>query len=160
VALVSEERAGGCRPRRAGRRDLAVGCQLHPVPPLTHRPGRLAGLVDRSILIRDVSGRPELADCLRVTIAPRPRTTGSCARSRSVCDDDPRQATVTRSTKETTVTVTLVVDGTGQVAVSTGLPFFNHMLEQLGRHGGFDLAVDARGDLEVDAHHSVEDVGL
>jgi imidazoleglycerol-phosphate dehydratase len=73
---------------------------------------------------------------------------------------DPRQATVARSTKETTVTVTLVVDGTGQVAVSTGLPFFNHMLEQLGRHGGFDLAVDARGDLEVDAHHSVEDVGI
>jgi imidazoleglycerol-phosphate dehydratase len=73
---------------------------------------------------------------------------------------DPRQATVTRSTKETTVTVTLVVDGTGQVAVATGLPFFNHMLEQLGRHGGFDLAVDAKGDLEVDAHHSVEDVGI
>jgi imidazoleglycerol-phosphate dehydratase len=73
---------------------------------------------------------------------------------------DPRQATVTRSTKETKVTVTLVVDGTGQVAVSTGLPFFNHMLEQLGRHGGFDLAVEAKGDLEVDAHHSVEDVGI
>jgi imidazoleglycerol-phosphate dehydratase len=73
---------------------------------------------------------------------------------------DPRQATVTRSTKETEVTVTLVVDGTGQVAVSTGLPFFNHMLEQLGRHGGFDLAVEAKGDLEVDAHHSVEDVGI
>jgi imidazoleglycerol-phosphate dehydratase len=73
---------------------------------------------------------------------------------------DPRQATVIRSTKETKVTVTLVVDGTGQVAVSTGLPFFNHMLEQLGRHGGFDLAVEAKGDLEVDAHHSVEDVGI
>ena len=73
---------------------------------------------------------------------------------------DPRQATVTRSTKETEVTVTLVVDGTGQVAVSTGLPFFNHMLEQLGRHGGFDLAVEAKGALEVDAHHSVEDVGI
>jgi imidazoleglycerol-phosphate dehydratase len=73
---------------------------------------------------------------------------------------DPRQATATRSTKETQVTVTLVVDGTGQVAVSTGLPFFDHMLEQLGRHGGFDLAVDAKGDLEVDAHHTVEDVGI
>ena len=73
---------------------------------------------------------------------------------------DPRQATVTRSTKETEVTVTLVVDGTGQVAVSTGLPFFDHMLEQLGRHGGFDLAVDAKGDLDVDAHHTVEDVGI
>src|ERR1700728_1636787 len=73
---------------------------------------------------------------------------------------DPRQATATRSTKETRVTVTLVIDGTGQVAVSTGLPFFDHMLEQLGRHGGFDLAVDAKGDLAVDAHHTVEDVGI
>jgi imidazoleglycerol-phosphate dehydratase len=73
---------------------------------------------------------------------------------------DLRQATETRSTKETEITVTLVVDGSGQVAVSTGLPFFDHMLEQLGRHGGFDLAIDARGDLEVDAHHTVEDVGI
>jgi imidazoleglycerol-phosphate dehydratase len=73
---------------------------------------------------------------------------------------DLRQATTTRSTKETEITVTLCVDGTGQVAVSTGLPFFDHMLEQLGRHGGFDLAVDAKGDLAVDAHHTVEDVGI
>ncbi len=73
---------------------------------------------------------------------------------------DLRQATTTRSTKETQVTVTLCVDGTGQVAVSTGLPFFDHMLEQLGRHGGFDLSVDAQGDLSVDAHHTVEDVGI
>jgi len=73
---------------------------------------------------------------------------------------DLRQANNTRSTKETQVTVTLCVDGTGQVAVSTGLPFFDHMLEQLGRHGGFDLSVDAKGDLAVDAHHTVEDVGI
>src|SRR6202167_4272608 len=73
---------------------------------------------------------------------------------------DPRHATATRSTKETRITVNLVVDGSGQVAVSTALPFFNHMLEQLGRHGGFDLAVDATGELEVDAHPSVEDVGI
>jgi imidazoleglycerol-phosphate dehydratase len=73
---------------------------------------------------------------------------------------EPRQATATRSTKETQITVTLVLDGTAQVAVSTGLPFFDHMLEQLGRHGGFDLAVDAKGDLSVDAHHTVEDVGI
>jgi imidazoleglycerol-phosphate dehydratase len=73
---------------------------------------------------------------------------------------DLRQATITRSTKETSVTITVCVDGTGQVAVSTGLPFFDHMLEQLGRHGGFDLAVDAKGDLAVDAHHTVEDVGI
>ena len=73
---------------------------------------------------------------------------------------DLRQATTTRSTRETEISVTLCVDGTGQVAVSTGLPFFDHMLEQLGRHGGFDLAVDAKGDLAVDAHHTVEDVGI
>ena len=73
---------------------------------------------------------------------------------------DLRQATTTRSTKETSVTVTVCVDGTGQVAVSTGLPFFDHMLSQLGRHGGLDLRVKATGDLHVDAHHTVEDVGI
>jgi imidazoleglycerol-phosphate dehydratase len=65
-----------------------------------------------------------------------------------------------RATKETTVSVVLDVDGSGRVDVATGLPFFDHMLEQLGRHGGFDLAVHAEGDLEVDAHHTVEDVGI
>jgi imidazoleglycerol-phosphate dehydratase len=71
-----------------------------------------------------------------------------------------RRATVERGTKETRVAVTLDVDGSGQVAVTTGLPFFNHMLEQLGRHAGFDLTVEAAGDLAVDAHHTVEDVGI
>jgi len=72
----------------------------------------------------------------------------------------PRQATGTRSTKETQVAVGLVVDGSGTVSVTTGLPFFDHMLEQLGRHGGFDLTVEATGDLSVDAHHTVEDTGI
>jgi len=71
-----------------------------------------------------------------------------------------RQAERRRSTKETTVEVGVDVDGLGRVDVSTGLPFFDHMLEQLGRHGGFDLTVRAEGDLEVDAHHTVEDVGI
>jgi imidazoleglycerol-phosphate dehydratase len=71
-----------------------------------------------------------------------------------------RRATVRRSTKETTVEVELAIDGTGAVQVTTGLPFFDHMLEQLGRHGGLDLSVNATGDLSVDAHHTVEDVGL
>jgi imidazoleglycerol-phosphate dehydratase len=71
-----------------------------------------------------------------------------------------RQASATRATKETTIEASLVVDGTGQVTVSTGLPFFDHMLEQLGRHGSFDLSVKAEGDLQVDAHHTVEDVGI
>ena len=71
-----------------------------------------------------------------------------------------RRANVRRATKETTVDVDLVVDGKGLAQVTTGLPFFDHMLEQLGRHGGLDLSVTAVGDLSVDAHHTVEDVGL
>ncbi len=65
-----------------------------------------------------------------------------------------------RVTKETDVEVDLVLDGVGKVSASTGIPFFDHMLEQLGKHGGFDLSVAATGDLEVDTHHTVEDVGI
>ena len=71
-----------------------------------------------------------------------------------------RSSQQNRETKETSVAVTLNLDGAGNVKVSTGLPFFDHMLEQLGKHGGFDLGVAATGDLEVDAHHTVEDVGI
>ncbi len=71
-----------------------------------------------------------------------------------------RRAERERTTKETKVAVTLVVDGSGRTEVTTGLPFFDHMVEQLGRHAGFDLKVHAKGDLRVDAHHTVEDVGI
>ena len=71
-----------------------------------------------------------------------------------------RTATRQRATKETDIDVRLDLDGSGKAEVSTGLPFFDHMLEQLGRHGGFDLTLSARGDLEVDAHHTVEDTGI
>jgi imidazoleglycerol-phosphate dehydratase len=71
-----------------------------------------------------------------------------------------RRAERQRRTKETTIEVAITIDGTGSVAVSTGLPFFDHMLSQLGRHGGFDLSITAEGDLAVDAHHTVEDVGI
>jgi imidazoleglycerol-phosphate dehydratase len=71
-----------------------------------------------------------------------------------------RVAEKTRSTKETDISVRLDLDGSGKVDVSTGLPFFDHMITQLGRHGGFDLALTAKGDLEVDAHHTVEDTGI
>ena len=71
-----------------------------------------------------------------------------------------RAARVSRATKETSIEVSVDVDGTGTTDISTGLPFFDHMLRQLGRHGGFDLTVAARGDLDVDAHHTVEDVGI
>lgn len=71
-----------------------------------------------------------------------------------------RTATVERATKESEVFVALDVDGTGEVEVTTGVPFFDHMMSQLGRHGGFDLKVRTVGDLEVDAHHTVEDTSL
>jgi imidazoleglycerol-phosphate dehydratase len=72
-----------------------------------------------------------------------------------------RAAAKERTTKETSISVRLDLDGpTGTVAASTGLPFFDHMLDQLGRHGGFDLEVQAIGDLHVDGHHTVEDVGI
>ncbi len=71
-----------------------------------------------------------------------------------------RAGNAERRTRETSVAVSLVVDGSGSVSVDTGLPFFDHMLAQLGKHGGFDLEVRASGDLEVDAHHTVEDVGI
>jgi imidazoleglycerol-phosphate dehydratase len=73
---------------------------------------------------------------------------------------NPRVASRSRTTKETTIDISLDLDGTGQAVVDTGLPFFDHMLSQLGRHGGFDLTVMAKGDLEVDQHHTVEDVAI
>jgi len=72
----------------------------------------------------------------------------------------PRVATRSRITKETSIEIRLDLDGTGQTKVTTGLPFFDHMVDQLGRHGGFDLELTAAGDLQVDAHHTVEDVGI
>ena len=71
-----------------------------------------------------------------------------------------RTARRIRTTGETDVTVEVDLDGDGTVDVETGLPFFDHMLTQLGRHGGLDLSVHAEGDIEIDAHHTVEDVGL
>ena len=73
---------------------------------------------------------------------------------------DRRAADVARTTSETTIAIELDLDGSGRNEVTTGLPFFDHMLSQLGRHGGFDLIVRAEGDLHIDAHHTVEDVGI
>jgi imidazoleglycerol-phosphate dehydratase len=75
-------------------------------------------------------------------------------------DDGRRAATVARTTSETDILIELDLDGTGRNEATTGLPFFDHMLSQLGRHGGFDLVVRAIGDLQIDAHHTVEDVGI
>jgi len=71
-----------------------------------------------------------------------------------------RTATRRRDTKETSIEVSIDLDGTGVTDVSTGIPFYDHMLDQLGRHGGFDLVVHATGDLHIDTHHTVEDVAI
>jgi imidazoleglycerol-phosphate dehydratase len=71
-----------------------------------------------------------------------------------------RRAVITRKTTETQIALTLTLDGKGRYEVSTGIRFFDHMLELLTRHGGFDLRLQATGDLDVDQHHTVEDVGI
>jgi len=71
-----------------------------------------------------------------------------------------RKADISRKTRETDITVSLVIDGNGESNINTGIGFFDHMLDQLAKHGLFDLGVKAVGDLNVDAHHTVEDVGI
>ena len=71
-----------------------------------------------------------------------------------------RTATRVRGTKETAISLSIDLDGSGTTSVSTGIPFYDHMLDQLGRHGGFDLRIEATGDLHIDTHHTVEDVAI
>src|ERR1700751_6375661 len=71
-----------------------------------------------------------------------------------------RSATIRRNTKETQIALRLTLDGRGKSAISTGIPFFDHMLDLVTRHGAFDLKIKATGDLDVDQHHTVEDVGI
>jgi imidazoleglycerol-phosphate dehydratase len=72
----------------------------------------------------------------------------------------PRSATIERTTNEVKVTLSIDLDGTGRTSVDTGVPFLDHMLDQLGRHGRFDLDVKADGDLHIDSHHTIEDIGI
>ena len=71
-----------------------------------------------------------------------------------------RKATVTRNTLETQITVSVNLDGSGEVDFNTGVPFLDHMLDQIARHGLMDLSIQAKGDLHIDAHHTVEDIGI
>jgi len=77
-----------------------------------------------------------------------------------VGEREPRVGRVERVTAESSVLVEIALDGTGRTDVSTGVPFYDHMLAQLGKHGGFDLTVRTKGDLEIDAHHTVEDTAI
>jgi imidazoleglycerol-phosphate dehydratase len=80
--------------------------------------------------------------------------------SETASNNGARRAEVRRTTRESDVLVQLDLDGEGRAEADTGIPFFDHMLSQLGRHGGFDLSITAKGDLAVDTHHTVEDTGL
>lgn len=71
-----------------------------------------------------------------------------------------RSASIDRKTAETDIHLSLVIDGSGEIKVETGLPFFDHMVSQLAKHGGMDLSLGCDGDLQIDAHHTVEDVGI
>ncbi|MDN5882838.1 MAG: imidazoleglycerol-phosphate dehydratase HisB [Nitrosospira sp.] len=71
-----------------------------------------------------------------------------------------RQAQITRNTLETRISVKVDLDGTGKAVLDTGVPFFDHMLDQVARHGMIDLEISAKGDLHIDAHHTVEDIGI
>ncbi|MEZ4374549.1 MAG: hypothetical protein R3B07_27255 [Polyangiaceae bacterium] len=71
-----------------------------------------------------------------------------------------RRAVVERTTRETSIRVEINLDGSGQSKIDTPLPFLSHMLDQIARHGLFDLTVDAKGDIEIDGHHTTEDVGI
>ena len=75
-------------------------------------------------------------------------------------DSPGRRATHRRTTKETSVELSIDLDGSGNASASTGIPFYDHMLEQVGKHGGFDLTIAATGDLHIDTHHTVEDVAI
>ena len=71
-----------------------------------------------------------------------------------------RKVTINRDTSETQINIELNLDGTGQTEFDTGLPFLEHMLDQIGRHGMIDLKIEAKGDLHIDDHHTIEDIGI
>jgi imidazoleglycerol-phosphate dehydratase len=79
---------------------------------------------------------------------------------RPMSEREPRSARVERNTSETQIAVTIDLDGSGRASIATPLPFLSHMLDQIARHGLFDLTVEARGDVEIDGHHTTEDVGI
>ena len=160
TAAIRDERdrivAGPLRDRR--RHGVPVTGQLRPVPASRRREGGLAAPArSRRAGARSHGGGPERAPGDRRDGArgrPVPEVPRGSARVMG------RVGSVARTTNETSVTVELALDGEGATEVDTGLPFFDHMLQQLGKHAGWNLSVRCTGDLEVDGHHTVEDAGL
>ena len=147
--------------------------QLRPDPLRTAcRRGRCSGgcIDEHGILVRDVSGGAGLGECLRISIGTREDMdavlagaggdSGTPARACPGGRPMPRTAEISRKTKETRIRVRVDLDGTGRGRVKTGIGFFDHMLEALARHGLLDLEVECTGDLHVDGHHTVEDIGI
>ena len=122
----------------------------------------------RGVLLRDRSTDPGCDGFVRITIGVEEHVTrGLAALKESLQEigwaqmsDEKRTGTIKRDTTETKIALTLTIDGQGTYSVSTGIRFFDHMLELFTRHGGFDLTLACKGDLDVDQHHTVEDVGI
>ena len=122
-----------------------------------------AGMKQRGVLVKNVSTmHPLLANCLRLTVGTPDENTLMLRRFRNSepVMTAPRIAEVTRNTNETQIRARVNLDGTGASRLATGIGFFDHMLDQIARHGLIDLDIDGQGDLHIDGHHTVEDVGI
>lgn len=117
-------------------------------------------LAEKNIIVRNRSNAVE--NCLRITIGTSYENDSliSALQGRTTCAEKGRRARVERSTSETSVFIEIDLDGTGKETITTGIGFFDHMLKQIACHGNFDLRIEAKGDLDSDEHHLIEDVGL
>ena len=126
-------------------------------------PEFLAKCIKGNFILRDQSKQPGLENCIRLAIGSRDemdRLVGVLQGDQPSQIASDRVATVMRNTKETRISVRIDLDSTSPVKIDTGLPFLDHMIEQIARHGGFALELECQGDLEVEAHHSVEDCAI